>query len=117
MVNNMVYTPFHTKSRKKLAAFQHHQHFSGKYCGKLTAARQKPFALHFLAGQFTGAADSFGFFPSALLRWLFIMRAQLHFTENTFPLHFLLKCPEGLINIVVANDDLHLFSVSFQFDP
>jgi len=36
------------------------------------------------------------------------MLLELHFAENAFLLQFLLKYPEGLIDIVVANTDLHV---------
>ncbi len=35
------------------------------------------------------------------------MTTQLHFTEDAFALHFLLEGLEGLINIVVTNENLH----------
>ncbi len=35
------------------------------------------------------------------------MLLKLHFTENAFALKFLLQSPERLIDIVVANTDLH----------
>ena len=35
------------------------------------------------------------------------MAAQLHFAENAFTLHLLLESLEGLIDIVVANENLH----------
>ncbi|GAB6966439.1 hypothetical protein JCM25156A_04760 [Komagataeibacter kakiaceti JCM 25156] len=35
------------------------------------------------------------------------MTAQLHFAEDAFTLHFFLEGLEGLINIVVTNENLH----------
>ena len=35
------------------------------------------------------------------------MSAELHFSENTLTLHFLLQRFEGLIDVVVANEYLH----------
>jgi hypothetical protein len=35
------------------------------------------------------------------------MAAKLHFAENALALHFLLKRFEGLIDIVVADENLH----------
>jgi hypothetical protein len=41
------------------------------------------------------------------------MAAELHLAENTLALHLLLQRLEGLINIVIANENLHAAS-SFQ---
>lgn len=35
------------------------------------------------------------------------MAAEFHLAEKTFALHLLLQCPEGLVDIVVANENLH----------
>ena len=35
------------------------------------------------------------------------MAAKLHLAEETFALHLLLQCPEGLVDIVVADENLH----------
>jgi hypothetical protein len=37
------------------------------------------------------------------------MAAELHFTEDAFALHLLLEGLEGLINIVVADENLHVY--------
>jgi hypothetical protein len=36
------------------------------------------------------------------------MLLELHFAENAFLLQFLLEYPEGLIDIVIANTNLHV---------
>lgn len=36
------------------------------------------------------------------------MATQLHFTEDAFTLHLLLERLESLVDIVVANENLHL---------
>ena len=69
--------------------------------------RKQAFALHLLAGQLAGAAHGLGLFAGALFGGLFIMTAQLHFAENALALHLLLERLEGLIDIVVANENLH----------
>ena len=46
---------------------------------------------------------------------LFIMPAQFHFAIDAFALQLFLKRAQGLINIVVANHDLHLYH-HFQID-
>jgi len=42
------------------------------------------------------------------------MLAQLHLAEDAFALHLLLQRPEGLVDIVVTDENLHL---SFLFNP
>ncbi len=42
------------------------------------------------------------------------MLAQLHLAEETFALHLLLQRPEGLVDIVVTDENLH---VAFLFNP
>lgn len=66
------------------------------------------FALDALALHFAGAADSLGGFAGAALGRLFIVPTQLHFTENAFALEFFLEGLEGLIDVIVANENLHL---------
>ncbi len=72
--------------------------------------RQQAFALQLLAGELARAAHSFGLFADLLLGGLFIMTAELHFAENTLTLHLLLQHLEGLIDIVIANENLHAAS-------
>ena len=43
------------------------------------------------------------------------MLPQLHFTKHTFALQFLLQRPEGLVDIVVSNHYLHVFSLPFSY--
>jgi len=40
------------------------------------------------------------------------MATQLHFTEDAFALHLLLERLERLVDIVVANENLHLAAYS-----
>jgi hypothetical protein len=70
------------------------------------------FALQALALHLPRPAHRFGGFPRATLRRLLEMATQLHFTENTFPLHLLLERLERLINIVVTNENLHWVACS-----
>src|SRR3546814_5849497 len=57
--------------------------------------------------QLACATESGGLFPRALFRRLFIVAAQLHFAIHPFALQLLLERPQRLVNIVVANDNLH----------
>src|SRR5262249_31768759 len=60
-----------------------------------------------LAGKLAGAARCLGLFSCRLLRWLLIEAPPLHFAEYAFPLHFLLQDPKSLIDVVIADEDLH----------
>ncbi len=40
------------------------------------------------------------------------MAAELHLAENTLALHLLLQRLEGLVDIVIANENLHAASSS-----
>src|SRR6516164_9479174 len=72
----------------------------------LTRIWNEPFALRFFARQLACATDSLGLFPIFALRRLFIGAPPLHFTKHAFSLHFLLQDPEGLINVVAADEYL-----------
>ncbi len=65
------------------------------------------FAFLALAGQFAGPADSFRFLPRAFLRRLFIAPAKFHLTEDTLALHFLLQRLQGLVDVVITDNDLN----------
>src|SRR6476469_4176936 len=70
-------------------------------------AASTTFALGLLARELAGAADGLGLLAGALLRGLLVIVTELHLAEDAFALHFLFQSPEGLIDIVIANDDLH----------
>src|SRR5579872_4655556 len=69
--------------------------------------RQQAFALHLLARELAGAADRFRAFPGLLFRRFFVMAAKLHLAEDALALHLFLERLEGLIDVVVANENLH----------
>lgn len=75
--------------------------------GPVGPAALEAFALDPLALQLPGAANGFGLFTGTALRRLFIGTAQLHFAEDAFTLHLLLQGFEGLIHVVISNNDLH----------
>jgi hypothetical protein len=72
--------------------------------------RQKPVALRLLAGQFMRAANGFGPLAGALFRGLLVSAALLHFAKDALALHLLLQRTKRLLDIVVANQNLHAFS-------
>src|SRR5688572_22756318 len=65
------------------------------------------FALGPLALELAGAADGGGPLAGALFRRLFVMTAQLHLAVDAFALQLLLERAQRLLDIIVANDDLH----------
>lgn len=75
--------------------------------GRALRAADDAFALCPLARQLAGAPDGFSLFPRLALGGLLEMVATLHFTEETFTLHLLLQRAKGLLDIVVADDDLN----------
>ena len=65
------------------------------------------FALHALAQKFAPAADRFGALARLLLGRLLEVAAELHLAEHALALHLLFQGAKGLIDIVVAHDDLN----------
>jgi hypothetical protein len=81
---------------------------------RLRLHRQQTFALQLLAGQLARATHGFGLLASLLLRRLLVMTAELHLAENTLTLHLLLERLESLIDIIIANENLHAASSSIN---
>jgi len=75
--------------------------------------RQQTLALHLFAGELAGATDGFRLLPDSLLGGFFVMAAELHLAEDALALHLLLQHLEGLVDIVVADENLHAV---FLFD-
>src|SRR5271157_2147531 len=73
----------------------------------------EPLALDPLALQLAGAANRLRGLAGAALGRLLIVPPQLHLAENTLPLHLLLERLQRLIDIVVADENLHLAACSF----
>lgn len=73
-------------------------------------AADETFALGALTGQLACAANGFCLFAGALFGRLFIMATHLHFAEDTFALHLFLESAESLINIIIADEYLHVYS-------
>ncbi|OJY01351.1 MAG: hypothetical protein BGP07_11805 [Rhizobiales bacterium 63-22] len=80
------------------------------YRSTRAATADETFALGAFAGQLTGAANSLGLFAGALFGRLFVVATHLHFTEDAFTLHLLLESAESLIDIVIADEYLHVYS-------
>src|SRR3954467_5833295 len=83
-------------------------------CARGLAGRA--FALGALALELAGAADRCGALTRPLFRRLLVVTAQLHLAVDALALQLLLERAQRLLNIVVANDDLHKVpSNSFKF--
>jgi hypothetical protein len=64
-------------------------------------------ALGALALKLAGAANGSSLFASAHFRRLFKVTAQLHLAVHALTLQLLLERAKGLVDIVVANENLH----------
>jgi len=73
--------------------------------------RQQALALQFLARELAGAADGFRLLSDSLLGGLLVMAAELHLAEDALALHLLLQHFEGLVDIVVTDENLHAASL------
>jgi hypothetical protein len=76
--------------------------------------RQQTLALHLFAGELAGAADGFRFLPDSLLGGFFVTAAEPHLAEYALALHLFLQHPEGLVDIVVTDENLHGRSSSIE---
>jgi hypothetical protein len=65
------------------------------------------FALQPLANELAGPADGFRLLAGALFRGLLIEFPAFHFPERAFALHLLLERAQGLLDIIVADNDLN----------
>jgi hypothetical protein len=64
------------------------------------------FTLRLLARELAYATHRFGLLTNSPFRRLLVRPSSLHLTENAFALHLLLEDSHGLIDVVVANQDL-----------
>jgi hypothetical protein len=69
--------------------------------------RQQTLALQLFTGELAGAADGFRLLPDSPLGGFFIMAAEFHLAEYALALHLLLQHLESLVDIVVADENLH----------
>lgn len=74
---------------------------------------QHTFALRFFPSQFTGPADRFGALACFFLRRFLEMLLKLHFPKHTLTLKFFLQRAQRLIDVIVANTNLHVVVTTF----
>lgn len=65
------------------------------------------FALGAFAGQLAGPAHGFGALAGFFLGGLFEVLTGFHFPEQAFALHLLLERAEGLLDVIIADNDLY----------
>src|SRR5437870_2700942 len=70
-------------------------------------AGDQAFALRPLARELAGTADRFRPLARLLLRGFFVMAAKLHLAEDALALHLLLERLEGLVDVIVPDENLH----------
>jgi hypothetical protein len=63
-----------------------------------------------LASELAAAPYGLGPFTHRSLRRLLVEPASLHFAKHAFALHLLLEDAKSLLNVIVANQDLHASS-------
>src|SRR5688572_30125553 len=76
-------------------------------CFKNEARLLAAVALDPLALELARAANRGGLLAGALLGRLLVVTAQLHLAVHALALQLLLERAQGLVDVVVANDDLH----------
>ena len=79
---------------------------------RLLRRRDQALALGALASELAGPAHGFRLLAGALLGRLLIVDVPLHFAERAFALHLLLQRLEGLIDVVVADENLNQSELS-----
>jgi hypothetical protein len=72
--------------------------------------RDQAFTLRLFPGSFARAPDGFCLLAGFAFGRFFVRLATLHLTKNALALHLLFERPEGLFEIVVANEYLQKFS-------
>ena len=65
------------------------------------------FEFTLFASQFAGAANGFTSLAHSFFRRLFVMLAHFHFTIDAFTLHFLFQNTQGLVYVIITNDDFN----------
>jgi hypothetical protein len=69
--------------------------------------------LKLLAREFPRSANGFGLLARFLDRGFLEMLLKLHFAENAFTLQLFLEGPKGLLDVIVADADLHVVVTTF----
>jgi hypothetical protein len=72
-----------------------------------TADSASAIALGSLTVGLPSPTDCSGMLACALFRWLLVVPPEFHFAINSLTLEFLLQRAQGLVDIVVANKNLH----------
>src|SRR5258708_2986713 len=70
------------------------------------------FAVHALAHHLAMAAHRLRLLARLALGGLLVVAAQLHLAKDSFALHLLLERAQGLVDVVVADKNLHVGRLS-----
>src|SRR3954468_16370494 len=76
-------------------------------CDRTRLCRKEPFALQLLADQLAGPAGGLRLLAGPPLGGLLVVAAELHLAEDALALQLLLEGAERLIDVVVADENLH----------
>jgi hypothetical protein len=80
----------------------------------LTATALKAaFALQLFPGELARTAHGFGGFARFFHGRFLEMLLELHFPKNAFALELFLQSPKGLLDVIVADTDLHVVVTTF----
>mgnify|MGYP006866657258 CR=1 FL=1 len=71
------------------------------------------FALKLFPGEFARTPYGFGLLASFLDGGFLEMLLKLHFAEHAFALELFLEGPKGLLDVIVADADLHVVVTTF----
>jgi len=73
--------------------------------------RDETFSLGFFPRKLACSSDRFCLLASPTLGWLFVSSAKFHLANDPLALHLLFQNPKSLIDVVIANEYLHLRSI------
>jgi hypothetical protein len=86
---------------------------AGCPAAEFRSGSEPAFPLQFLASELARTAHGFGFLARFLDRGFLEMLLELHFPKHTLALELFLQSPKGLIDVIVANADLHVVVTTF----
>jgi hypothetical protein len=66
------------------------------------------FPFKALAFQLTSPSNGLSFLARTFLRGFLVVTAQFHFAEDALTLHLIFEGLQGLIDVIVTNENLHV---------
>jgi hypothetical protein len=86
---------------------------AGCPAAEFRSGSEPAFTLQFLASELACPADGLGLLARFLDGGFLEMLLELHFPKHALALELFLQGPKGLIDVVVANADLHVVVTTF----